>query len=67
MCIRDRTAGRFNNGTFRGGNGATGGDGGVGGRPGGGGSGYGDGSFTVVTTTQGGSTSDAKVVIRVVT
>ena len=34
---------------------------------GGGGSGYGDGSFTVVTTTQGGSTSDAKVVIRVVT
>ena len=62
-----QTAGRFNNGAFRGGNGATGGDGGVGGRPGGGGSGYSDGSFTIVSTTQGGSTSDAKVVIRVVT
>ena len=62
-----QTAGRFNNGTFRGGNGATGGDGGVGERPGGGGSGYSDGSFTIVSTTQGGSTSDAKVVIRVVT
>ena len=62
-----QTAGRFHDGEFRGGNGATGGDGGVGQRPGGGGSGYSDGSFTIVSTTQGGSTSDAKVVIRVVT
>ena len=55
-------------GGFRGGNGATGGDGGQGpNRAGGGGSGYGDGSFTIVTTTQGGSTESAKVVIRVVT
>ena len=57
----------FNGGEFRGGYGATGGDGGVGQRPGGGGSGYIDGSFIFVSTTQGGSTSDAKVVIRVVT
>ena len=67
-----QTAGRFQtgnwkSGTFRGGNGATGGDGGVGERPGGGGSGYSDGSFEIVTTTQGGSTSAAKVIIRVVT
>ena len=51
-------------GEFRGGNGASGGNGGVGQRPGGGGSGYGDGSFTIVSTTQGGSTGFAKVVIR---
>ena len=34
---------------------------------GGGGSGYTDGSVTVVSTMQGGSTGNAKVVIRVVT
>ena len=48
-----------------GGNGATGGDGGVGGNAaGGGGSGYQDGSVTVIDTQQGGSTGDAKVVLR---
>ena len=53
-----------------GGNGATGGWGGaVGGVTpgGGGGSGYQDGSVTVVDTQLGGSTGDAKVVLRVVT
>jgi len=51
-----------------GGNGATGGDGGHGGNGGGGGgSGYQDGSVTVIDTMQGGSTGDAKVVLRVVT
>ena len=62
-----QTAGRGIS-AFRGGNGAKGGDGGNGqDSAGGGGSGYGDGSFTVVRTTQGGSTSSAKVVIRVAT
>ena len=62
-----QTAGGGNS-SFKGGNGAAGGNGGRSqDSAGGGGSGYGDGSFTVVTTTQGGSTSDAKVVIRVVT
>jgi hypothetical protein len=51
----------------RGGSGATGGNGGVNGGGGGGGSGYTDGSVTVVSTQQGGSTSDAKIVLRVVT
>jgi len=48
-----------------GGNGATGGAGGNEGG-GGGGSGYTDGSVTVVTSTLGGSTGDAKVILRVV-
>ena len=48
-----------------GGNGATGGSGGSQGG-GGGGSGYNDGSITVIDTQQGGSTEDAKVVLRVV-
>ena len=53
---------------FRGGNGAVGGKGGrFQDAAGGGGSGYSDGSVTVVHTTQGGSTADAKVVIRVQT
>ena len=46
-----------------GGNGATGGDGGSSGG-GGGGSGYQDGSVTVIDTMQGGSTGNAKVVLR---
>ena len=51
-----------------GGNGATGGDGGNNNYGGGGGSGYTDGSVTVVSTQQGGSSfSDAKVILRVVT
>ena len=49
-----------------GGNGATGGSGGADGG-GGGGSGYNDGSITVVDTQQGGSTENAKVILRVVT
>ena len=51
-----------------GGNGATGGNGGQDGTSGGGGgSGYQDGSVTVVDTQLGGSTGDAKVILRVVT
>ena len=58
----DRTTGDGGNG----GNGATGGNaGGSGG--GGGGSGYHDGSVTVVSTQQGGSTDAAKVIVRLVT
>ena len=49
-----------------GGNGATGGNGGSQGG-GGGGSGYNDGTITVVDTQQGGSTGDAKIILRVVT
>ena len=53
----------------QGGNGATGGTGGAGvsGGGAGGGSGYEDGSVTVVDTQLGGSSGDAKVVLRVVT
>ena len=47
-----------------GGAGATGGAGGSGGSGGGGGSGYSDGSFTIVSTQQGGNTGVSKVVIR---
>jgi hypothetical protein len=50
--------------TGYGGSGATGGNGGSGVTAGGGGSGYTDGSVTVVSTQQGGSTGAAKVVIR---
>ena len=46
--------------------GATGGNGGLSGG-GGGGSGYNDGSVTVVDTQLGGSTANAKVILRVVT
>ena len=52
---------------FRGGNGATGGHGGF--RQdagGGGGSGYSDGTVSIVSTQLGGSTGDAKVVLRIV-
>ena len=51
---------------FRGGNGATGGSGGNGqDAGGGGGSGYSDGTVTIVSTRQGGSTEEAKVVLRI--
>jgi len=50
-----------------GGSGATGGNGGTNSSGGGGGSGYTDGSVTVVSTQQGGSTGDTKVVLRVIT
>jgi len=48
-----------------GGAGAVGGWGGVNGDGGGGGSGYTDGSVTVIETQQGGSTGNAKVIIRI--
>ena len=50
----------------RGGNGAIGGMGGGEGG-GGGGSGYNDGSITIVDTQSGGSTGNAKVILRVLT
>jgi len=50
-----------------GGSGATGGQGGNNSGGGGGGSGYTDGSVTVVSSTQGGSTGNANVIIRLVT
>ena len=49
-----------------GGSGATGGQGAASNGGGGGGSGYHDGTVTVVSTQLGGSTNDAKVVLRVV-
>ena len=55
--------GNSGTGTGNGGSGATGGSG-SGFSGGGGGSGYTDGSVTVVSTQQGGSTGPAKVVIR---
>ena len=48
----------------KGGNGATGGDGASSAAGGGGGSGYHDGSVTVVSTQLGGSTGEAKVILR---
>ena len=50
-----------------GGAGATGGNGGTSNSGGGGGSGYTDGSVTVVDADLGGSTENAKVVLRIVT
>ena len=61
----NETAGDGTTNGGRGGNGATGGNGGINGG-GGGGSGYTDGSVTVISTQQGGSTGTAKVVLRVV-
>ena len=49
-----------------GGAGATGGNGGTDSAGGGGGSGYTDGSVTVVSTQQGGSTGFSKIIIRAV-
>ena len=64
-----QTAGKKETSTSgNGGNGAIGGQGGSNGYGGAGGGGYQDGSITVVSTQQGGSTfSDAKVILRVVT
>lgn len=59
-----QTAGRGLNGGGNGANGATGGQGGNGGGGGGGGSGYSDGSYTIVSTQQGGYRGPAKVIIR---
>ena len=63
--INETYGGEASNGG-RGGSGATGGNGGVNGSGGGGGSGYTDGSVTVVSTQQGGSTGNAKIILRVV-
>ena len=62
----NETAGLESSNGGRGGNGATGGFGGINGSGGGGGSGYTDGSITVVSTQLGGSTENAKVVLRVI-
>jgi hypothetical protein len=62
----NETAGLESSGGGRGGSGATGGQGGTNGSGGGGGSGYTDGSITVVSTQLGGSTGDAKVILRLV-
>jgi hypothetical protein len=59
-----QTSGAGSNGGGTGGQGATGGQGGVNGGGGGGGSGYTDGSVTVVSTQQGGSTGIAQVIFR---
>lgn len=59
-----QTAGAGINGGGNGANGATGGQGGNGGGGGGGGSGYSDGSYTIVSTQQGGYRGPAKVIIR---
>jgi hypothetical protein len=62
----NETSGRGSAGGGNGGSGATGGGGGTSGSGGGGGSGYTDGSITVVSTQLGGSTEDAKVILRLV-
>jgi hypothetical protein len=62
-----QTAGVGQNNGGNGGNGVVGGDGGGFNSGGGGASGYTDGSVTVVSTQQGGSTGDAKIIIRLQT
>jgi hypothetical protein len=62
----NETSGQGSAGGGNGGSGATGGGGGTSGSGGGGGSGYTDGSITVVSTQLGGSTEDAKVILRLV-
>ena len=62
-----QTDGRGDSGGGDGGAGATGGNGGTSNSGGGGGSGYTDGSVTVVDADLGGSTENAKVVLRIVT
>lgn len=59
-----QTAGSGISNGGNGGNGANGGSGGINGSGGGGGSGYTDGSITVVNSQLGGSTGNAKVIIR---
>ena len=62
-----QTDGRGDSGGGDGGAGATGGNGGTSNSGGGGGSGYTDGSVTVVDADLGGSTENAKVILRIVT
>ena len=59
-----QTAGAGSGGGGVGGQGATGGQGGVNGGGGGGASGYTDGSVTLVSTQQGGSTGIAQIIFR---
>jgi hypothetical protein len=59
-----QTSGAGSNGGGTGGQGATGGQGGVNGGGGGGASGYTDGSVTLVSTQQGGSTGIAQIIFR---
>jgi len=60
-----QTAGSLVGNGGKGGNGATGGSGGEGGG-GGGGSGYTNGEVTIIDSQLGGSTGDAKVILRIV-
>ena len=62
----NETSGQGSAGGGNGGSGATGGQGGTNGSGGGGGSGYTDGSVTIVSTQLGGSTEDAKVILRLI-
>ena len=62
-----QTAGKAIASSGSGGNGATGGQGGDNNSGGGGGSGYTDGSVTVVSNTLGGSTGNARVILRLAT
>jgi len=62
-----QTAGKAIGSGGNGGAGVNGGNGGSGDSGGGGGSGYTDGSVTVVTNTLGGSTGNAKVILRLAT
>jgi len=59
-----RGIGGLGSGGGNGGSGATGGFGGTSGGGGGGGSGYTDGSYTIISSTQGGHTGEAKVVFK---
>ena len=63
--IIQTSSGALGGGTVNSGSGATGGAAGQNGFAGGGGSGYTDGSVTVIDTQVGGSTGDAKVIIRI--
>ena len=68
MQTAGSSAGGVGTNAGSGGNGATGGDGAVGKYGGGGGgSGYTDGSVEIIATQLGGSTGDAKCILRVVT
>ena len=62
-----QTSGAGSNGGGIGGQGATGGQGGLNGGGGGGGSGYSDGSITIISTRQGGSILNPRVVFRLST
>jgi hypothetical protein len=62
-----RGVGGTGSGGGDGGGGATGGYGGTSGGGGGGGSGYTDGSYTIISSTQGGNTGEGRVVFKLLT